>query len=113
MASGKCILPRIGACSRNEETAGKRVTGTRAVDARWEWMRWERCNLLAARSAHLSDPCPVLRNEDGARERAISEVEVVALLFVGKQERWGELGKAAATLLSPPNTECTNRRGIE
>jgi hypothetical protein len=49
VACGKCILPRFAACSRNEESAGKRVTGTRAVNARWEWMCGERCNLLAAR----------------------------------------------------------------
>jgi hypothetical protein len=113
MACGQCILPRFAARSCNEETAGKRVTGTRAVDAHWEWMCRERRNLLATRRAHLGDPCPVFCNQDGARERAIREVEVVTLLLIGEQECWGELRKAAAALLWSPGTQRTNRRGIK
>jgi hypothetical protein len=70
-------------------------------------------NLLAARRAHLSDPCAVFRDEDGAREWAADKVEIVTLFFVGKEECWGEFGKAAATLFRPPGAQRTNRRGIE
>jgi hypothetical protein len=41
-------------------------------------------DLLTIRSAHLSDPCTVLCNEDGIREWPFDEVEIVALFFVGE-----------------------------
>jgi hypothetical protein len=113
VASGYCILPRFAARSCNEETAGKRITGTRAVDAHREWMCGECRNLLATRRAHLGDPCPMFRDEDGAREWPIDQVEIVTLLFVGEQERWGELGKAAAALFGSPCTQRPHRRGIK
>jgi hypothetical protein len=46
VSTGKRILPRFAACSRNEEAAGKCVACTRAVDPRWEWMRGECGNVL-------------------------------------------------------------------
>jgi hypothetical protein len=97
----------------NKEAAGKRVASARAVNARWEWVCGERRNLLAACRTHLSDPCAVFCDEDGAREWATDEVKIVALLFVGEQKCWGELGKATATLLRPPGTQRTDRRGVE
>jgi hypothetical protein len=113
MGCGQCILPRFAARSCNEETAGKRITGTRAVDAHREWMCGECRNLLATRRAHLGDPCPMFCNEDGARERAINEVEIGTLLLIREQECWAELRKAAAALLWPPSTQRSHRRGIE
>jgi hypothetical protein len=41
-------------------------------------------------------------NEDGAREWAINEVEIVTLLLIGEKKRRGELRKAAAALFRPP-----------